>query len=197
MTNRFRSLLLIAFASLLLFASSTLAADSLIGKQITDFQLPDYLGAKHSLADWADKKALVVAFLGTECPLAKLYAPRLAELAAKYDQQGVQFIAIDANQQYDVWAGGEIQGRDFPKPGPQFLQQDLVKFARPGQTATPDGPAKRIQHRFGRLEPEVRLYQQGLQILPGLAGNFGRAQNASQPAKGRLARPRQSITPAR
>lgn len=70
-----------------------------IGKQIDDFQLQDYLGTKHSLADWNEKKAVVVAFLGTECPLAKLYAPRLVELAGKYDQLGVQFIAIDSNQQ--------------------------------------------------------------------------------------------------
>jgi peroxiredoxin/mono/diheme cytochrome c family protein len=72
---------------------------SRIGKQIDEFQLPDYLGTKHSLADWKDKPAIVVAFLGTECPLARLYAPRLADLAARYEKQGVQFVAIDANQQ--------------------------------------------------------------------------------------------------
>ena len=34
---------------------------------------PRFSGAKHSLADFRDKQAVVVVFLGTECPLAKLY----------------------------------------------------------------------------------------------------------------------------
>ena len=70
-----------------------------LGKQIADFQLQDYLGTKHSLTDWRGKKAVVVAFLGAECPMARLYAPRLAELTAQYESKGVQFVAIDANQQ--------------------------------------------------------------------------------------------------
>jgi len=41
--------------------------------QVDNFTLPDYLGANHSLEDWRDKRAVVVVFLGTECPLAKLY----------------------------------------------------------------------------------------------------------------------------
>src|SRR5215467_13176851 len=62
-----------------------------VGRKIDDFKLQDYLGTTHSLHDWQDKKAVVVAFLGTECPLAKLYAPRLQELAGQYEAKGVQF----------------------------------------------------------------------------------------------------------
>ena len=100
-TMRIYTLLTLASGFLLLFSLHASGTDSSspIGKQIADFQLQDYLGARHSLADWTNKKAIVVAFLGTECPLAKLYASRLVELAGQYDQQGVQFIAIDANQQ--------------------------------------------------------------------------------------------------
>ena len=54
---------------------------------------------KHSLADGQDKKAIVIAFLGVECPLARQYGSRLAELAAKYEPQGAAFIGIDSNQQ--------------------------------------------------------------------------------------------------
>jgi peroxiredoxin len=70
-----------------------------IGQQIKPFELQDYLGAKHKLADWAGNKAVVVVFLGTECPLAKLYGPRLAQLAAEYEPRGVAFVGIDSNQQ--------------------------------------------------------------------------------------------------
>ena len=79
------------------------------GKQIADFQLQDYLGTKHSLTDWHEKKAVVVAFLGAECPMARLYAPRLAELADRYQSKGVQFVAIDANQQDGLAKIGAIR----------------------------------------------------------------------------------------
>src|SRR5204862_81705 len=55
-----------------------------------------------SLADWKDSKILVVAFLGTECPLANLYAPRLAELATKWEPKGVAFVGINSNQQDSI-----------------------------------------------------------------------------------------------
>src|SRR5436190_1399890 len=96
-TPRFVSSAVIA---LLLAAMSARAEEpTLVGRQIDGFQLQDYLGTQHSLHDWHDKKAVVVAFLGTECPLAKLYAPRLQELAKQYEAKGVQFVAIDSNQQ--------------------------------------------------------------------------------------------------
>ncbi len=76
------------------------AAKGPIGVQVENFQLDDYLGTKHALnEELAGKKALVVAFLGVECPLAKLYGPRLAELAAQYGPQGVAFLGIDSNRQ--------------------------------------------------------------------------------------------------
>src|SRR5687768_12288956 len=70
-----------------------------IGRQVADFQLDDYLGTQHSLAEFKDKQAVVVVFLGVECPLAKLYGPRLAELAAAYKEHGVAFVGIDSNRQ--------------------------------------------------------------------------------------------------
>jgi peroxiredoxin len=73
--------------------------DSGVGVKIGEFKLQDHLGARRSLSEWRERKAVVVAFLGVECPLAKLYGPRLAELSRKYEPQGVQFLGINANQQ--------------------------------------------------------------------------------------------------
>lgn len=41
----------------------------------------------------------VICFLGTECPLAKLYASRLVKLEQSFGEQGFQFLAINSNQQ--------------------------------------------------------------------------------------------------
>ncbi len=66
---------------------------------IADFALQDYLGAEHKLSDWQDKELVVIAFLGTECPLAKLYGSRLADMAQEYAGDGVQFVGINSNRQ--------------------------------------------------------------------------------------------------
>jgi peroxiredoxin/mono/diheme cytochrome c family protein len=73
-----------------------------LGTNIASFKLRDYRGAELSLDQFAAKKALVLAFVGCDCPVAKLYGPRLAKLAKEYDAKGVQFLGIDANQQDGV-----------------------------------------------------------------------------------------------
>jgi peroxiredoxin len=85
--------------SMLPLLTADLPAKNPVGQQLPKFELRDYLGAAHSSDEWVQKKAVVVAFLGVECPLAKQYGSRLAELAAKYEPQGVVFVGIDANQQ--------------------------------------------------------------------------------------------------
>ena len=82
-----------------ILSDSAVAAEKLIGKQAPDFRLADSAGKEHALADLRDARFVVVAFVGTECPLAKLYAARLNGLAAKYAERGVRFIAIDSNVQ--------------------------------------------------------------------------------------------------
>ncbi|MBI2823621.1 MAG: redoxin domain-containing protein [Planctomycetia bacterium] len=75
------------------------AAPPAPAKHIENFTARDYRGKETSLADYAKSKAVVVAFVGVECPLAKLYGPRLAELAAEYEPKGVAFLCIDSNRQ--------------------------------------------------------------------------------------------------
>ena len=71
-----------------------------LGKKIANFTLTAPLDrAAVSLADFKDKKAIVVVFVGTECPINNLFLPRLAELHQEYSAKGVQFLAINANRQ--------------------------------------------------------------------------------------------------
>jgi peroxiredoxin len=81
-----------------------------------DFRLQDFRGAWHALEDAREKKAVVLAFVGTECPLADLYAPRLAKLSEAYEPKGVVFFGIDANQQ------------DAPSALAQFAKKHDLKF---------------------------------------------------------------------
>ena len=89
-------------AVLVVGAVATAGETSPIGKKVEGFSARDFRGKEASLADFADSKAVVIAFLGTECPQAKLYAPRLIELAAEFKARGVAFIGVDSNQQDSV-----------------------------------------------------------------------------------------------
>lgn len=74
-------------------------APSRIGMKVADFTLDNCYGKPVSLHELADKKLVVIAFLGTECPLAKLYAPRLSELETRYGSRGVAIVGINSNKQ--------------------------------------------------------------------------------------------------
>jgi peroxiredoxin/mono/diheme cytochrome c family protein len=69
------------------------------GKQVTDFTLTDTTGRAWSLDGLKDRKAVVVVFVGTECPISNAYLPRLAELSRDYEPKGVQLLAVNANRQ--------------------------------------------------------------------------------------------------
>lgn len=87
------------------------------GEPMADFTLRDFRGREHRLSKYAEHDAIVVAFLGTECPLAKLYAPRLQRLATEFQPRGVQFLGIDANRQdaiTEMAAYARVHGLTFP-----------------------------------------------------------------------------------
>ncbi len=88
--------------AMLLGCGPGLGAESPINRRVENFSLRDYRGKVRSLDEFADAKLVVVAFLGTECPLAKLYAPRLEELHEQFVKQGVAFLGIDANRQDSI-----------------------------------------------------------------------------------------------
>jgi peroxiredoxin/mono/diheme cytochrome c family protein len=70
-----------------------------VGRKVGQFTLPDTSGRAVSLAQFKDKKAVVVIFMGTECPINNALMPRLVEMQKHYAPLGVQFLGINSNQQ--------------------------------------------------------------------------------------------------
>ena len=90
---------LLAFLCITCHVQAALGAESRIGKKVALFTLDNCYGRAVSLNDIANKKAIVVAFLGTECPLAKLYGPRLEQLQQRF---GTDDVAIQSSSQNHI-----------------------------------------------------------------------------------------------
>jgi peroxiredoxin len=72
-------------------------AETKAAKTIKPFRLTDADGKGWSLADQKDRKAVVVLFLGTECPINNQYLPRLTELHKEFAAKDVAFVAVNSN----------------------------------------------------------------------------------------------------
>src|SRR5687767_13545454 len=98
---------IVCFALCFALASFSIAVGSLFAdaipaltnEPIQEFALNDFAGAERALSEWKDRPVLVIVFLGTECPLAKLYGRKLVELDQKYAKRGVQIVGVNSNQQ--------------------------------------------------------------------------------------------------
>ncbi len=67
--------------------------------QLEKIDLVDYRGRTWKLDDFKEDSILVVAFMGTECPLAQHYAIRLQEIADQYHDRAVSVVAVMSNRQ--------------------------------------------------------------------------------------------------
>lgn len=68
-----------------------------IGTAAADFSLPDAFGRHHRLSDYADKPAVLVAFISNRCPFVILIREALAAFGREYAAKGLQIIAINSN----------------------------------------------------------------------------------------------------
>jgi peroxiredoxin len=64
--------------------------------------LRDLRGNRRALHDFKGNKAIVLAFVGAECPVSNLYLPGLVELEKKFRKEGVQFLAVYPNHAEDL-----------------------------------------------------------------------------------------------
>ncbi len=73
--------------------------DSAAPQRSPAFRLKTIDGGDFDLSARPERQLTVVCFLGTECPVVRLYGPRLESLHQRYASQGVRFIGIDSNRQ--------------------------------------------------------------------------------------------------
>lgn len=155
--------------------SEPIVPDERIGMQIEDFTLNDFHGQPHKLSDFADRRFVVVAFLGTDCPLVQQYTPRLMKLAEDFNEEEVAFIAINSNYQDSITEMkefAETHGLTFPllKDSGNVVA-DQFKAIRTPEIFVLDED-RRVQY-WGRVDDEFGVnegvgYQRLLKVRPDL-----------------------------
>jgi peroxiredoxin len=149
-----------------------------VRKAIPQFELPAAGGGTVSLPGEAE--AVVVCFLGTECPLARQYAPRLQKLADQLHTRGVAVLGVDSNLQdsaADVERFREANNIRFPI-GMDYDQEVATLF---GAERTPEVfvlDSRRAVRYQGRIDD---------QFLPGVAKPRASASDLSEALQALLA----------
>jgi thiol-disulfide isomerase/thioredoxin len=128
-----------------------------IGAVIKEVTAKDVLGTTFSLSQVARDKLIVFTFLGVDCPLARLYTPRLIELSAKYAPKDVVFIFVDANRQDSIRAiAAYARQHEIKLPILKDLRQTIAD--RLGAIRTPQVVVldrdRRIRYR-GRIDDQL------------------------------------------
>ena len=95
-----------------------------------------------------DADYTVLCFLGTECPLAKLYAGRLQELSDRFEDSGVTFVGINSNAQ------------DSPAEIDRYIQDHGIRFA-----FAKDADQSIADSMGAKRTPEVFLTDQAGRVL--------------------------------
>lgn len=92
-----------------------------LGYKAPDFSLPDAVSGRiMSLHDLKGKNGTLVMFICNHCPFVVHIRSKLVELAEKYIEEGIQFIAISSN---DV--------DNYPADAPEFMKELALSMSFP------------------------------------------------------------------
>jgi peroxiredoxin len=144
-------LTLIAFPRL---ASGAEPSAAVPPKQIGTFSVRDTAGGEHTQDEFRRAKAVVLFFIGTECPVSNGYAPVMQRIADKYAARGVACHGIHCDPTVTARAGA-AHAKEFSLAFDIWLdpQQAIARAA--GARVTPEAvlvsPSGTVLYR-GRID---------------------------------------------
>jgi peroxiredoxin len=115
-----------------------------IGERLQPFKLNDTAGKAVDLGSLQGRKAVVLMFIATQCPVSNAYNDRMAALSREYGAKGVAFVGINSNRQESAEeiAGHAAQhGLTFP------ILKDVANV--------------QADHFGAQVTPEVYVYDPG------------------------------------
>jgi thiol-disulfide isomerase/thioredoxin len=130
----------------------------LAAADLPQFSLTDTSGRVHTHAEWGDKRAVVLLFVSTDCPLSNGYVPELNRIERAYAPRGIAFYAV----QGDATVADQEVRRHVKEFGYEFAylldpQESLA--AHTGATTTPEAavlsPRGELLYR-GRIDNRLQ-----------------------------------------
>ena len=89
----------ISCSFLVVFVFQSLVCDAARAKDRVELSRLTLRTTDGQIVESPDSRFTVLCFLGTECPLANLYAGRLQKLADQFEDDGVAFVGVNSNAQ--------------------------------------------------------------------------------------------------
>jgi len=132
MSRRYPLRMCLVLALLLTLSLASAAAEpakpAALGDKVANSNsLRDRHGNRRALHDFKDHKAIVLVFLGADCPIANVYLPDIIRLEKKYRPLSVQFLAVYPNEQEDLdQVAGHAYDHDVPFPVLKDFGQKLA-----------------------------------------------------------------------
>jgi peroxiredoxin len=146
-----------------LFAGSLASA----APNMPQFSFTDTSGQLHTRAEWKDKRAIVLLFLTTDCPLSNGYVPELNRIKDTYSSRGVAFYAIQGDATVAI---DDVRKhvKEFAYTFPYLLDPKESLAAFTGAATTPEAavlsPAGDLLY-LGRIDNRLEDYgKQRVQI---------------------------------
>ena len=129
---------------------------------LSQFSLADTSGRWHTPAEWVGKRAIVLFFVSTDCPLSNRYVPEMNRIRNAYAPRGIAFYAV----QGDATIAVEEVRRHVQEFGYTFSylidpDESLASFT--GATATPESAVLSPEGHLlylGRIDNRVEDYGQ-------------------------------------
>lgn len=107
------------------------------GDKAEDFTLKNYDGTNYTLSELKDSKATVLMFWSCTCPNVQPYNDRIGEFIREYQQKGITFLAINANNTETVEQVTE-HAKTNNYPFPVLKDVNNVVADKIGATRTPE-----------------------------------------------------------
>jgi len=118
------------------------------------FSLADTEGRIHTPAEWSGKRAVVLFFLTTDCPLCNNYVPELNRIAQAYTPRGVAFYGVQGDATVPA-AEVRRHAKEFGYTFPYLFDEEESLAASTGATTTPEAavlsPGGQLRY-LGRID---------------------------------------------
>ena len=143
----------------LLSPSLTLASPVAVGDKLSPFTLKGYDGKAVDLASYSGKKAVVLVFVATRCPVSNAYNDRMEAIAKEYSAKGVAFVGINANKEEtpsEIAEHAKTHGLSFPV----LKDSGNVEADAFGAQVTPEAyvyDASWVLRYHGRIDDNMNL----------------------------------------